>query len=122
MKYKDCNTLEITQRANILCVTLNQPDKLNAISPEMEEELLQVFENLRRDRSVDVVVLTGAGRVFSAGGDLSRHAALAADLKMVKQEFELARRFIHTLLDVEQPIICRLNGDAIGLGATLALY
>jgi enoyl-CoA hydratase len=122
MDYKDYNTLAITQRGNILCVTLNQPDKLNAISPEMEEELLRVFENLRRDRSVDVVVLSGAGRVFSAGGDLSRHPALAADLKLVKQEFELAKRFIHTLLDVEQPIICRLNGDAIGLGATLALY
>lgn len=122
MNYDDYQTLAITQRANILCVTLNQPDKLNAISPEMEEELLRVFENLRRDRSVDVVILSGAGRVFSAGGDLNRHPELAADLQKVKQEFELAKRFIHTLLDVEQPIVCRLNGDAIGLGATLALY
>ena len=122
MNYNDYQTLAITQRGNILGVTLNQPDKLNAISPEMEEELLRVFENLRRDRSVDVVVLSGAGRAFSAGGDLNRHPALAADLGMVKREFELAKRFIHTLLDVEQPIVCRLNGDAIGLGATLALY
>lgn len=122
MDTNDYQTLALTQRGNILRVTLNQPDKLNAISPEMEEELLRVFENLRRERGVDVVVLTGAGRVFSAGGDLSRHPALAADLGMVKREFELAKRFIHTLLDVEQPIVCRLNGDAIGLGATLALY
>jgi enoyl-CoA hydratase len=122
MNYDDHQSLAISQSGNILRVTLNQPDKLNAISPEMEEELLRVFENLRRDRSVDVVVLSGAGRAFSAGGDLNRHPELAADLRKVKREFELARRFIHTLLDVEQPIVCRLNGDAIGLGATLALY
>lgn len=122
MEPTDYRTLAIAQSGNVLRVTMNQPDKLNAISPEMEEELLRVFENLRRERSVDVVILTGAGRAFSAGGDLTRHPALAADLGLVKQEFELARRFIHTLLDVEQPIICRLNGDAIGLGATLALY
>jgi enoyl-CoA hydratase len=69
-----------------------------------------------------VVVLSGAGRAFSAGGDLDRSLEICADTALIKEEFDLARRFIFTLLDVEQPIVCRLNGDAIGLGATLALY
>ena len=105
----------------ILRVSLNAPDKLNAIGFEMESELLRLFQDLRRDRSTAVVVLTGAGKAFSAGGDLNRSLEIRGDTALLKEEFDLARRFVNTLLDVEQPIIARINGDAIGLGATLAL-
>ena len=87
----------------------------------MESELLRLFQDLGRDRDTAVVVLTGAGKAFSAGGDLNRSLEIRGDTALLKEEFDLARRFVNTLLDVEQPIIARINGDAIGLGATLAL-
>jgi enoyl-CoA hydratase len=121
MDHTDYRHLLIERRDKVLHVTLDTPDKLNAIGFEMESELLRLFQDLHRDRKSAVVVLTGAGKAFSAGGDLNRSLEIRADTALLKEEFDLARRFVNTLLDVEQPIIARINGDAIGLGATLAL-
>ena len=121
MDRAEYNHLLVQREGPLMRVSLNAPAKLNAIDFEMQSELLRLFEALHRDRSTTVVVLTGAGRAFSAGGDLAHNLRVAGDLAMVKQEFDLARRFVNALLDVEQPIICRINGDAVGLGATLAL-
>jgi enoyl-CoA hydratase len=114
--------LLIERRGAVLRVALNAPGRLNAIGGAMQDELLRLFEDLRRDRATAVVVLTGEGRAFSAGGDLAHSLDLVGDTALIKEEFDLARRFVHTLLEVEQPMICRLHGDAIGLGATLALF
>lgn len=121
MDHTGYDTLLVERAGAVLRVTLNAPDKLNAIDFAMESELLRLFQDLRRDRDTAVVVIGGAGRAFSAGGDLQNNLRLIGDLPMIKQEFDLARRFVNTLLDVEQPIIARIHGDAIGLGATLAL-
>ena len=121
MDHIDYHQLLIERQGKILRVSLNAPDKLNAIGFEMESELLRLFQDLGRDRDTAVVVLTGAGKAFSAGGDLNRSLEIRGDTALLKEEFDLARRFVNTLLDVEQPIIARINGDAIGLGATLAL-
>ena len=121
MNHTGYRQLRVERHGAILRVTLNAPDKLNAIGFDMESELLRLFQDLRADRATSVVVLTGAGRAFSAGGDLNRSLEIRADSALLKEEFDLARRFVNTLLEVEQPIIARINGDAIGLGATLAL-
>jgi enoyl-CoA hydratase len=121
MNHTGYEHLAIVRDGAILRVALDAPDKLNAIDFAMESELLRLFQDLRRDRETAVVVLTGNGRAFSAGGDLKHNLQLLGDLPMIRQEFDLARRFVNTLLDVEQPIIARIHGDAIGLGATLAL-
>ena len=121
MDHTDYRYLLIERQDKVLRVSLNAPDKLNAIGFEMESELLRLFQDLGRDRDTAVVVLTGAGKAFSAGGDLNRSLEIRGDTALLKEEFDLARRFVNTLLDVEQPIIARINGDAIGLGATLAL-
>lgn len=111
----------VEREGPVLRITLNAPDTLNAIDLAMQTRLLHLFQDLRTDRETAVVVLTGAGRAFSAGGDLNHNLVVRDDPALVKQEFDLARRFVNALLDVEQPIICRINGDAVGLGATLAL-
>ena len=121
MNSLDYRHLLVERDGPVLRVTLNAPEKLNAIDFDTESELLRLFQDLRSDTAISVVVLTGAGCAFSAGGDLEHNLRTAGDMAMVKREFDLARRFINTLLDVEQPIICRINGDAVGLGATLAL-
>ncbi|WP_372524590.1 enoyl-CoA hydratase/isomerase family protein [Piscinibacter sp.] len=121
MDHNGYRQLLIERQDRVLRVSLNAPDKLNAIGFEMESELLRLFQDLRRDRDSVVVVVTGVGKAFSAGGDLNRSLEIRGDTALLKEEFDLARRFVNTLLDVEQPIVARINGDAIGLGATLAL-
>ena len=91
------DTLLIERSGALLRVTLNAPDKLNAIDFAMESELLRLFQDLRRDRATAVVVLTGEGRAFSAGGDLAHTLSLLDDPPMIRQEFDLARRFVNTL-------------------------
>src|SRR5438445_2088378 len=69
--------LLVEREGPLLRVSLNAPAKLNAIDFEMQSELLRLFEALHRDRSTTVVVLTGAGRAFSAGGDLTHNLRVA---------------------------------------------
>ena len=69
----------------------------------------------------DVIVLTGAGRAFSAGGDLEHIARNAAHPELFDEEARIAKRIVFAILDMEKPLICQINGHAVGLGATLAL-
>ena len=114
-------TLALERKGRLLTVTLNRPDKLNAINLELHEELADVFNFAALDAGSDVVVLTGAGRAFSAGGDLEHIAKNAANPELFDNEVRLAKRIVFAMLDLDKPLICRLNGHAIGLGATLAL-
>jgi enoyl-CoA hydratase len=110
----------------ILWVTLDRPQRRNAISPEMHEELAPLFRRIAADREVRVAVITGAGdKAFCVGADFGGmqenldaggyedgHPALMNDSAAI----------VRAQLAVPQPIIAALNGDAIGLGATLALF
>jgi enoyl-CoA hydratase/carnithine racemase len=106
-------------------VTMNDPDKLNSIGPEQHRELEDIWLDLARDESIRVIVLTGAGRAFSAGGDVKRMAARAGTEFGLEYALRVPqntlRLFEHMLL-VPQPIIAAVNGDAIGLGLTVALF
>jgi enoyl-CoA hydratase len=114
-------TIALTREGRLLTVTLNQPESLNAVSLAMHEELPEVFAFAARDQGSDVVVLTGAGKAFSAGGDLEHIANNAAHPELFVDEVRLAKRIVFAMLDLDKPLVCRLNGHAVGLGATLAL-
>ena len=115
------NTLLLTRQNRRLTITLNRPELLNACNFDMHEELADVFVYAARDPHSDVVVLTGAGRAFSAGGDLAHITRNAANPELFDQEARSAKRIVFGMLDLDKPLICRLNGHAVGLGATLAL-
>ena len=104
----------------ILTLTLNRPDALNSFTVEMKEELLAALKEAARDKSVRVVILTGAGRGFSAGQDLKeRQAPGVADLGT-----ELRTRYnpiILAMRRLEKPIIGAVNGVAAGAGISVAL-
>jgi len=116
-KYK---SIKVDRRGRILALTLNRPDKLNAVDKALHGELTTVFCDAADDPLSDVVVLTGAGRAFCAGGDI------AWMQEMIDHGFEQtareAKRIILSLLDCDKPVIARLNGHATGLGATMALF
>jgi len=115
-------SLALARTGRLLTITLNRPDTLNAVDSDMHEELASVFHFAATDAHSDVVVLTGAGRAFSAGGDLQKIAHNAAHPDLFDNDVRHAKRIVSAMLDLDKPLICRMNGHAVGLGATLALF
>jgi enoyl-CoA hydratase len=108
--------------ARILRVTLNRPESRNAADRVMHRELSTLFYDIARDEGSDVVILTGAGEAFSAGGDIHAMREKIADRTLWVDTVEEARGIFYGMLDCPKPVICRLRGPASGLGATLAVY
>lgn len=115
-------TIILERRARLLRITLNRPDAMNAFNLEQHNELPEALAFASRDAGSDVIMLTGAGRAFSAGGDLAHIENNAANPHLFDHEVEMAKAIIFTLIDMDKPVVCRLNGHAVGLGATLALF
>lgn len=114
-------TIALARKGRLLVITMNRPEAMNAVNLAMHDELAAVFKFAAADKDSDVVVLTGAGRAFSAGGDLDHIARNAAEPERFDHEVEVAKQIIVNMLELEKPLICRVNGHAVGLGATLAL-
>jgi enoyl-CoA hydratase len=116
--------VEVSQQGRVTVCTLNRPDALNAINEAVHAELEELFRDLAAQEDINAIVLTGAGRAFCAGGDLRAVARgeLTSDQRPGGIFTRGAERIIRNLLSIKQPIIAALNGDAIGLGATLALF
>jgi 2-(1,2-epoxy-1,2-dihydrophenyl)acetyl-CoA isomerase len=114
------DTVLTSRDGGVLTLTLNRPDALNSFNIEMKEELLAALKEASHDKSARVVVLTGAGRAFSAGQDLrERQAPGAADLGT-----ELRTRYnpiILAMRRLEKPIVGAINGVAAGAGISVAL-
>lgn len=119
--YDRYKALDVKVDRNVLRVTMNRPDELNAINAAMYDELSTIFIEAGGDPTIDVVVFTGAGRAFSAGGDWNWMRQQIADPNIILDSLPHGKRMVLSILDCEKPVICRLNGDAIGLGCTLAL-
>ena len=115
--------LDISVSDGVAVVTINRPEVLNGLHPESHREMEQVWDDLGENSDVRAAVLTGAGRVFCAGGDLkdmeSRLETDPAGGSGISPAS--ARRIVYNLLDFEKPLIGAINGHAIGLGATLGL-
>jgi len=104
----------------ILKLTINNPESLNAIAPPIHTELARIWVDIAADSETRVVLLTGAGRAFSAGGDVHNMRATwrQRDIAHVMRE---GKQIVDRMLDLPQPLIALVNGHAVGLGATLAL-
>lgn len=120
--------LLVRRDGDIHFVTMNRPERLNAIDAAMHEALLEVLRRVDRDTSTKVLVLTGAGRGFCSGGDMKVTAAKhrGEDVRTVWDSaagriHAPGRELIHVLLSLEKPSIAMVNGPAAGLGANLAL-
>ena len=121
MKFEDYGALEFERRGRVLVVKLNRPDQMNAVNAQLHGELSRVFYDLNRDKDSDVIVLTGNGRAFCAGGDINWMQASVDDPSIFESTAREAKDIVFSQLDLEKPLICRLNGHATGLGASLAL-
>lgn len=115
-------TLLLQRDGRVLTITMNRPELMNAVNLKLHQEMAEVFTFAGVDEESDVVILTGAGRAFSAGGDLDHIKNNAENPELFEEEVRLAKRIIFSMLDLDKPLICRMNGHAVGLGATLALF
>jgi enoyl-CoA hydratase len=121
MDYSQYERLRMDRRGRILTVTLNRPETRNAVDGRMHEELATIFYDVQLDEQADVIVLTGAGSAFSAGGDLNWLAALRQAGSLGHPAAVDAKKIVFGLLDLEKPIIARIPGPCLGLGTTIAL-
>lgn len=121
--FDNYQSLLIERREHILTITMNEPP-MNPIGDQLEEELSQVFIDANRDPDIRVVIFTGAGKAFSAGGNLDwvLDAIDNNDYDGWVYSMRRVRRTLMAMLDLDAPIIAKINGHAIGLGATLAFF
>jgi len=115
--------LLIKEESGILAITLNRPDKLNAFIGHMRRDLAEALEAAGSDRGVRVVVITGAGRAFCAGGDVNFMAELMErhDNEEFARILGSGRRVITSIRQMTKPVIAAVNGVASGAGCNLAL-
>jgi len=115
--------LLIKEESGILTITLNRPDKLNAFIGHMRRDLAEALEAAGSDRGVRVVVITGAGRAFCAGGDVNFMAELMErhDSEEFARILGSGRRVITSIRKMTKPVIAAVNGVASGAGCNLAL-
>ena len=116
-------TIKVDREGDILLLTLNRPERLNAVNGQMHTELAHIFLDADRDQESNVIVLTGAGRAFCAGGDVSGMTSESGS-NLIQEGVRIrgeGHQVVETLLAVEKPIIAMVNGPAVGLGATIAL-
>jgi enoyl-CoA hydratase/carnithine racemase len=108
----------------VLTITLNRPDRLNAWTPTMGEELMEAFDAADADDGVRAIIVTGAGRGFCAGADLQGGGA-TFDWRERQSAGEIPRdgggRFTLRVFDCTKPVIAAINGAAVGVGATMTL-
>src|SRR5260370_6932631 len=100
----------------VLRVVMNRPDKLNAADGEMHSDLTEIWRVIDVDPSVNAVLLTGAGKAFSAGGDLDLVDKMIADFETRMRVWKEARDMVYNLINCSNPVVSAINGAAGGPG------
>jgi enoyl-CoA hydratase/carnithine racemase len=117
-------TVKLDRRGGVEILSLNRPQALNALSPEMAQELTDYFDGLKLRLDVRVVILRGEGRLFCAGADLGTDAFAEAGAGRARRQMAMQKLYsgvVRAMRACPQPIIALLHGAACGGGLSLAL-
>jgi enoyl-CoA hydratase len=117
--YPDLTLDEPDER--ILRITLNVPGKLNAVGHEMHRQLSEIWVDISRDPDVDVVLIRGEGRAFSAGGDLTLVEDIANDFATRARVLGEARDLVYNVINCTKPVVSAMHGPAVGAGLAVGL-
>jgi enoyl-CoA hydratase/carnithine racemase len=122
MDYADYQHLRLDLRPNgVLGITINRPEVLNATNARLHWELTQVWKTVDADPRVRVALVTGAGKAFSAGGDLDLVEEMFTDPSAVARTLREAGDLVYNMIDLDKPIVSAINGVAVGAGLVVAL-
>lgn len=113
------DTLKLEKHDGIAYVTLNRPEMLNALSGKVLEELMEAFVSIGKDPEVEAVILTGEGRAFAAGADISEMADMTG--LEGQQMMKLGAEVMNFIENIDKPVIAAVNGYALGGGCELAM-
>ncbi len=122
MNFSNYEAIAFSRDGGVLHATFNRPETLNAIDETMDRDLARLFVDVADDPETRVVVLTGAGKAFSAGGNIELLQESIDHPEIFYNTMSRSKRVIYALLDCPKPVIAKVNGHAMGLGATLALF
>jgi enoyl-CoA hydratase len=114
-------SLLVTEDGPVRILTMNRPDDLNSFDGSLHRALRNVWDMLIDDEEADAVVLTGAGRAFSAGGYMPDFITNLTDLSHRRRDIREAERLATAMIACELPIVAAVNGPAVGLGCSLAV-
>ncbi len=109
------------QPGGVLLITLNRPDVLNAAHEEMHSELATIWTDVSSDADTRVALVTGAGRAFSAGGDLAMVERQIGSYELVTRMLKEMGDLVYNMANCEKPIVSAINGVAVGAGLVVAL-
>lgn len=123
MEEKQYATVILTRKDRMGIVTMNRPEKLNALSPELIEDLIKALKEVAADETIRAVVVTGAGRSFSAGGDVQKDILPLRDKGPAEFNTYMGQAVVmyKLLIEMEKPIIAAINGYVVGAGLDLAM-
>ncbi len=119
--YDEFEHLLFERRGAVLLNTINRPEVLNAANERLHRELSEVWAAVDDDPAVAVSVITGAGRAFSAGGDLAMIERMTEDYEATVEQWRDAGAIVERMLAATKPIVSAVNGVAVGAGLAVAL-
>jgi enoyl-CoA hydratase len=118
----DYQQLSFSRRDHgVLLITMDRPGKFNAADEQMHTELARVWTDVSADPGTRVAVITGAGKAFSAGGDLDMVERMAGDYDRVSHMLREMSDLVYNIINCEKPIVSAINGVAVGAGTVVAL-
>ncbi|MBI2527797.1 MAG: enoyl-CoA hydratase/isomerase family protein [Candidatus Rokubacteria bacterium] len=122
MNYSEYRHLTFELRPNgVLLTTINRPEVLNATNARLHWELSRVWRTADEEEAVRVVLITGAGKAFSAGGDLGMAEAMAGDPGAIARAMREASDIVYSMIHLDKPVVSAINGVAVGAGLAVAL-
>jgi enoyl-CoA hydratase len=122
MGYSDYAQLRFDHRDNgVLLITIDNPEKYNAADEQLHNELARVWTDVSADAQTRVAVITGAGKAFSAGGDLGMVQRMAGNHDRVAHMLREMSELVYNIVNCEKPVVSAINGVAVGAGTVVAL-
>ncbi|MFC1919232.1 enoyl-CoA hydratase/isomerase family protein [Chloroflexota bacterium] len=118
--YSRYEFINVKKSGSVAILLMNRPEKMNAFGNEEFLEVQRIFKDIDRDDEVKAAILTGAGRAFSAGGDIDNLIAVYKNPSL-RLSMGNVKRLFQNLLALRKPVVAALNGDATAAGATVAL-
>lgn len=119
--YDKYQHLMVEKQEGIAIITMNRPEVYNATNSRLHYELGRIWLDIGEDAEVRVAVITGAGKAFSAGGDLDLIEQFLGDSRAIGNTMKEAGEIVYNIINLEKPLISAINGIAVGAGLAVAL-